>query len=73
MQGTQNIGVLGQETGPVENDRVSSGCLSCNLYIQMLALYLNKHPRVSIEEWGIRDEVSRYTQVPHYRMYQTAI
>jgi len=46
LQGTQNIGVLGGETGPVENDRVSSGCMSCKLYILMLALYLNKHPRV---------------------------
>jgi hypothetical protein len=66
LQGTQNTGVLGRETGSDENDHVSSGCMSCKLYIQMLALCLNKHPRVSSEEWCTRDEVSRYTQVPHY-------
>ena len=32
----------------------------------MLALYLIKHPRVSSEESGTREEVSRYTRVPHY-------
>jgi len=49
-----------------EKDRVSSGCMSCKLYIQMLALYLNKNPRVSSEESGTREEVSRHKHVPHY-------
>jgi hypothetical protein len=52
--------------GSVEKDRVSTGCMSCKPYIQMLALYLIKHPRVSSEESGTREEVSRYTRVPHY-------